>query len=221
MARIQDKETARSLRKAGKSYAEIRSTLNVSKSTLSGWLSDMPLSREHINQLRAHSPKRIEKFRQTMRMKKESRLEIALQKANKDLGILSGRDLYIAGLYLYWGEGTKAAPGRVEISNTDPDVIRAFMDWMGCLDVAVSHMKFRLHLYSDMDTVHETKYWSEILGVSEKCFLRPYIKKSTLAGLTYKRGYGHGTCNARLENMAMWEYITMALKSIRERHSRP
>lgn len=221
MARIHDKEIACSLRKEGKSYAEIRSVLKVSKSTLSGWLSGMPLSREQINQMRAHSPRRIEKFRQTMRLKKETRLDSAFRKADKDIGNLSGRDLFIAGLYLYWGEGTKAAPGRVEMSNTDPDVIKAFMDWMACLGVAASDMRFRLHLYSDMDVVSETTYWSEILGITEKQFQRPYIKQSTLAGLTYKRGYGHGTCNARLENMAMWEYITMALKNIRARHSRP
>lgn len=221
MARNADKERARKLRTQGKSYSEIKQALGIGKGTLSEWLRDMPLSRDQINQLRALNPIRIERYRETMRRKREAKIATAYQKAKRDIGTLSTREQFIAGLYLYWGEGTKAAPGRVELANTDPDMIRAFIDWMRCMGVAPSHLRFRLHLYVDMNVVAETKFWAQTLGVPETSFQRPYIKQSTLAGLTYKRGYAHGTCNARLENMVMWEYITMALKYIREQHIRP
>ena len=42
-----------------------------------------------------------------------------------------------------------------------------------------------------------------------------------ISNLIYKTGYGHGTCNVLFENIALWEYITMALAYLREQHTRP
>lgn len=221
MARIADKEKARSLRAQGKSYSEIKSSLDVSKSTLSGWLSDMPLSRIRINQLRAQSPRRIEKFRETMRLKREAKLHLAYDRAKKDIRKLSTRDAFIAGLYLYWGEGTKAARGTVAIANTDPAVIRAFLSWLTIMHVPKDRVRVKLHLYSDMDPRKETRYWERELGISQSQFRKPYIKATLFKGLTFRNGFGHGTCNVYFENMPMWEYITMALQYIREQHTRP
>lgn len=195
--------------------------MGISKSTLSDWLSDMPLSSEQIRLLRDLNPKRIERFRETMRRKREVRLKEAYERAKKDIGVLSRRDLFIAGLYLYWGEGTKSDRGAIAISNTDPQVLQAFLNWAEILHIPKEKIRTRLHLYSDMDVKRETRYWSEILEIPVEEFRKPYIKNSTLTGLTYKNGYGHGTCNLRFENMPLWEYITMALKYMRELHIRP
>ncbi len=79
----------------------------------------------------------------------------------------------------------------------------------------------RLQLYGDMDVMKEQRYWSTILDIPVASFRKPYIKKSTLSGLTYKSGHGHGTCDVIFENVPMKEYITMALKYLREYHLRP
>mgnify|MGYP001571614715 CR=1 FL=1 len=221
MTRFADREKARALRMHGKSYSEIKKILGIGKGTLSGWLNDMPLSAEQIRLLRDLNPRRIENYRETMRKKRQSRLEVAYLKARKDIGALSRRDLFIAGLYLYWGEGTKADRGAICMTNTDPAVAHAFLGWAKLMSIPEEKLQVRLHLYSDMDAESETRYWSRILGLSRKQFRRPYVKKSALSGLTYKNGYGHGTCNIRFENMTMWEYITMALKRMRELHARP
>ncbi len=221
MARIADKEYARKLRAEGKSYSEIKGILNVSKSTLSGWLSDMPLSSEQINQLRALSPVRIERFRETMRLKRDERLKVAYLKVRRDIGALTKRDLFIAGLYLYWGEGTKAERGHVAIANTDYRTILAFLDWTSVMKVPEEKIKIRLQLYSDMNVAAETEYWSNILSIPITRFRKPHIKHSARSGLNYRVGHGHGTCNARFDDVALWEYITMALKYLGEVHSRP
>lgn len=221
MARLADREKAKSLRKQGKSYSEIKQLTGISKSTLSAWLQDMPLSRERINALRAHNPRRIERFRETMRTKREARLRAVYAQAKRDIGALTKRDLFVAGFYLYWGEGLKASKGTVGISNTDPALIRSFLDWSKVMHIPKSKIKARLHLYKDMNIEEETTYWSKALVIPISCFQKPYVKDSSLSGLTYKNGYGHGTCNLRFENMPMWEYITMALKYIRERNTRP
>lgn len=221
MTRFLDREKARALRAKGKSYSEIKQVLTVSKSSLSVWLNDMPLSREQIRLLRDINPRRIEHFRETMRQKREARLQCVSLKVRKDIGTLSRRDLFIAGLYLYWGEGTKSNRGDASIANTDPAVISVFLDWARMMGIPKSGMRVRLHLYTDMNVKQETLYWSKGLRIPLTQFRKPYIKKSSLSGLTYKTGYGHGTCNLHFGDTTQWEYISMALKYMRELHTRP
>ncbi|MDO8552250.1 MAG: hypothetical protein Q7S01_01825 [bacterium] len=180
----------------------------------------MPLSPEQMRKVRDFNPRRIERFRETMKKKRDARLKIAYERARKEIGTLSRRDLFIAGLYLYWGEGNKSGQANVGISNTDPAVILAFLDWAEVMGMPKEDMYVRMHLYVDMDVKKEMLYWSKILKLPLSQFRKPYIKTSTLSGITYKT-VGHGTCNLRFENMPMWEYITMALQYMREQHTRP
>ena len=66
----------------------------------------------------------------------------------------------------------------------------------------------------------EILYWSKEIGFPLKNFRAPYIKMSNLSDITYKNGYGHGTCNVVFENARVWEYINMALKRMKELHAR-
>lgn len=218
MVRAADREKARTLRAQGKSYTEIKSHLSVSKSTLSGWLRDMPLTDAQIRVLRDINPRRIENFKATMRAKREARLQCAYVRARREIGKLTRRDLFIAGLYLYWAEGTKQAPGRVTVANTDPSVMKAFMDWCELMQIPRGRLRVKLHLYKDMNVKKETRFWSRALGMPTTHFRKPHIKQSRLVDITYRNGFGHGTCNVIFDNVPMWEYITMALKRIRELH---
>ena len=200
MARIKERTAARTLRQQGKSYSEIKEILGISKSTLSGWLRDMPLSEERIRALQALNPKRIERFRETMRKKRELLMLHSFTRAAKDIGRLSRRDIFISGLYLYWGEGTKSAPGRVSIANTDPDVVKAFMDWLLHMKVPRERIRARLHLYKDMKLRDEIMYWSRTLNIPVSQFRKPHIKQTSRSEQTYKGMYGHGTCDLHLHN---------------------
>lgn len=75
MARFKDREKALILRKQGMSYSQIKKILKVSKSTLSLWLRNYPLSKQRIRKLRDWNEQRIEKCRETKRKKKEERLK--------------------------------------------------------------------------------------------------------------------------------------------------
>ena len=156
-----------------------------------------------------------------MKKKRDKRLQEVSDRIKLEIGELSRRELLIGGLYLYWGEGMKAQRGTVGIANTDPAVIKTFIDWLKIAGVPKEKFLIKLHLYTDMNIYQETEYWSEILSLPKKQFRKPYVKTSTLSGLTHKGGYGHGTCNLLFENMAMWEYITMAIRHLRELQFRP
>lgn len=214
MARKGDRQKALTLRKKGMSYSQIKEKLGISKSTLSGWLYSMPLSEKRIRELQANNPIRIEKYRNTMRAKKEIRLKEVYKKVSKDIGNLSTRDLFLAGLFLYWGEGTKAQNSLVALTNTNPAMIKFFINWLKLFGVKNKDLKIKLHLYSDMKIKESLDFWAKELNIPICQFYKPYIKKNTSKSISYKNGFGKGTCSVIFGDRDLWEYTMMAIKYI-------
>ena len=215
MALREKKSEAIRMRKEGASYSQIKERIGVSKSSLSLWLHDMPLSEKRLRELRDWNAVRIERFQNTMRDKRESRWVRVRESAAKDVGALSSRELLIAGLFLYWGEGTKTAIASTSLSNTDPAMIRFFIRWLGALGVSKDCLRVYVHLYSDMDVQQELRYWSKTLNLPLSSFRKPYIKTSSRSGLSYPQKFTHGTCNLIYGNRDVAEYVHMALDHIR------
>lgn len=219
MARFEDHNKALILRKEGMSYSQIKNTLNVSKSTLSCWLRKYPLSKERISELRDTNEQRIERFRETMRQKKDKRLACYYQQQKKLIFPIKKRELFICGLFLYWGEGSKGYT-IVGVSNTDPAMIRFFIKWLTvCFAVPRSRLSAQLQLYSDMDVEKEINFWSDSLDIPRCQFIRPYIKENFRTQISHKGGFGHGTCNLRVCDARMSEMILMAIKSIADEYT--
>jgi len=212
MARIKDKSKAIGLRKKGMSYSQIKTKLGISKSTLSGWLNNMPLSEKRIRELRDFNPMRIERCRNTKMKKRQARLDFVYGKVAKDIRKLSKRELLIAGLFLYWAEGGKTGKYNVTFSNTDPRMIKFFIQWViSCFGVKKNKISFLLHLYKDMEIEKSIDFWVKRLGVKRRQFSKPYIKDSNLSGLTYRTGFGKGTCNVRIYSRDISEYVLQSI----------
>ncbi len=181
-----------------KSYSAIARKLNVPKSTLSYWLSELPLSREEVSALRRAAWTRgeasRERFRDTMRAKKaESNSKVRARMEQRILP-LSSRDMYIAGIVLYIGEGDKRNPYRIALANSDPLVIDFFTRWLITFwSVSRQRIKFGLHLYSNMNIAKERKFWQDALGFGRKSFYKDQVRK-VKSGFSYGEGYRHGTC---------------------------
>lgn len=215
MALLEKKSEAIRMRKEGASYSQIKEKLKVSKSSLSLWLHDMPLPEKRLRELRDWNAVRIERFQDTMRRKRENRRAGVGKRVAKDIRTLSKRELFIAGLFLYWGEGTKTAVANTSLSNTDPAMIRFFVRWLGLLGVPKSHLRVYVHLYTDMDVQKELRYWSKALGLPLSSFRKPYVKTSNRSNLSYTQKFTHGTCNLIYGNRDVSEYVLMALDYIR------
>jgi len=216
MARRKDKEKVLKLRFAGKSYAEIKKITGISKSTLSGWLHKFPLSPEQMKKVRDFNPRRIERFRDTMRRKREQKIGIAYNLVTKDIKFLTKREKFIAGFFLYWGEGGKTGRANVSLSNTDPAMPRFFIEWLSLLGVPKEKIRVRLQLYSDMDVKKEVQFWVKKLSIPKKQFRKPHIKKSEKKGIGHRGGHGHGTCNIIYGSQPTSDYILMGLQYLRE-----
>src|SRR3989344_1149266 len=99
MISISNREKAMGLRKQGMSYSQIKQRLGVSKSTLSYWLRDYPLSDKRIRELRDWNEKRIERYRETRRRQREKLLSDIYKEVKKDVLPLSKHDLLVTGLF--------------------------------------------------------------------------------------------------------------------------
>ena len=120
------------LRKEGKSYSQIKEELQVSKGSLSLWLRKYPLSGEQMQRL-TNRPMRelqIERYRLTRQTNREKRLREIYDCESARILPLNERELLIAGLMLYWGEGGKTANGTVTLTNTNPKMIKLFLYWL-------------------------------------------------------------------------------------------
>lgn len=214
MARLKDREKALRLRKEGKSYSQIKKMLSVSKGALSNWLGDYPLPLDRIRELRDWNEQRIERFRQTTRRKREDRLRKIYNEEKVRLLPLTKKELLIAGLCLYWGEGTKHTMNSLILVNTNPIMIRFFIRWLKSLGVPKSKLSIGLHLYKDMDPAKETAYWSKILGIPVSQFSPPYIKDNLSKRINHKGGFGRGTYTVGIGSVSLKERTLMGIEAI-------
>jgi len=151
------REEAIRLRKQERlSYSEIKKRLDVAKSTLSYWLRDYPLSEEEIRKRQKEGWKKAqasrERYRNTMREKKEKKKQKIYERYKEKFAELSKREFLIAGLMLYLGEGTKKKRATVSTINTDPSILNFFIAWMEkFLDADKNEIKVHLHLYENMN----------------------------------------------------------------------
>ena len=214
MAKPKLRQKALELRKEGKSYSQIKKELGVSKSTLSYWLRDYPLSTEQIRLLRDVSEVRIEKFRETMRKKKEARLSKFYIEEKRRLLPFNKRELLLVGLFLYWGEGVKGLKTTLGLNNTDPRVVKFYCYWLTkALDIPKEKIKANLHLYDDMEIEKEINFWSKELGILRSQFNKPYIKNSKREGVVHK-GIGHGTCGLYVNDVRLKERIILGITAL-------
>lgn len=65
-----------------------------------------------------------------------------------------------------------------------------------------------------MDVEKETNYWTKTLKISKNQFKKAYIKDSKFSSLSYKRGFGHGTCNVLVYDAMLGKKMMMSLKVV-------
>lgn len=218
MARTKDRAKAVMLRLKGYSYSQIKAELGISKSTLSNWLQNMPLSPSRIRALRDNNQVRIEKSKLTKLATKENRRHIVYEKVARDIETSQDKN-FVAGFYLYWGEGTKSAEYTVAITNTDPAIVVCFIEWLKLLSVDMTKLSCKLHLYSDQDEELLKKFWSKKTGIPKTKYYKSHIKESRQDAMTYKGMFGFGTCTVFYHNRDIHEYVLAGVEYLRNKYT--
>jgi len=190
------------LRKQGYSYNLIIQELGVSKSTLSGWLKDVTFAAYHPS-----VRERIERSRQAaakaQKEKSQRTREFIESQATKeildflDTGF-NHREMFVAGLMLYWGEGAKVGYS-ISMTNSDPAILQIFI--AGCLrflDVEWKDIRGEVHLYPDNDIETAEAYWSNVTEIPRVQFYKTQVD-TRLNKVSDKKGkLPYGTCHVKI-----------------------
>jgi len=204
-----DKIRAYELRRQDKSYSEISKALGIPKGTLGGWFKDEEWSKTIRDSLGAkHSLASPAKLAAIIKSNKERWSK--KRQEYRDLGEsefkqLQNDPMFLTGVMLYWGEGTKDAKGsQVKLANSDPMMIRIFYAFLkDTIKVPKDKINIWLLLYPDLADDMQKSFWSRATGVPSSQF-----KKSVyIVGRHPTKRLSYGVCNIYVQSRDIEEKI--------------
>lgn len=205
-------------------YGEIAKQVKVSKSTLSRWLEDMPLSDERVLELRrvawGRGEAKRERFRQTMRAKRDKRESEIYLKQKKKLSHISEQALFIAGLMLYSAEGDKKSRSDIAFTNTDPELVLFFARWIvRFLGFPKEKLRIQLHLYENMNIKSEELFWVRQLGLSKKQLWKSQVSALRPRSFSYRDTSRHGTCKLYVGSVPKKAEVKLSIRAFFDTYS--
>ncbi|MFD5451156.1 hypothetical protein ACWDTR_02815 [Streptomyces sp. NPDC003470] len=173
------RDRARELRLQGWTYDRIQVELGCAKSSISLWVRDLPKPerRTPSEQARLAARKRWE---HELAIRDQERQQTKTE-AEQQIGEMSNRDLFMAGVALYWAEGAKDKPyarrEHVIFVNSDPGVIQLYLAWLSLLGVERERLQYRVMIHMTADVEGAKHYWAHLVGVDISKFQKTTIKK--------------------------------------------
>ena len=169
---------ARKLRTDGKSIRKIAQKLSISVGTAHNWTSDIKLTKEQINTLNSPNYSGRRAYFKSLKQKTILKIESLEKIGIKEVGKLSNRDLFIAGVALYWAEGFKK-DSQAGLASLDPKMIQFFIKWLNvCFGYKDIDLMFRITAnISHKDRIKTIeRYWSELLNIPLNQFQKAFFQ---------------------------------------------
>lgn len=217
MAKSKERIEARKLRREGQSIRTISKKVNVSKGTVSLWCEDIMLTIEQKNKLIEDEKKGKAVGRakawESIRNERLNRLAKYVEKGRNFVGQLSERDIFIAGIALYWAEGNKKNR-RLVFSNSDPIMIKLQIKWLiECLGVSRNdiYCKVGINQIHRDRVARVEQYWSEITGIPLNEFRKVSLKKVDSVKVYENTEEHFGTLNLIVKKSTNLNYLILGL----------
>ncbi|NUV55650.1 hypothetical protein G6W51_22630 [Streptomyces coelicolor] len=187
---------ARELRLQGWTYDQIEVELGCSRSSVSLWVRDLPKPEPR------YTP---EEQRQLMndglarrRAADEEGRRRTRDASHRETRELTDRELFAAGVALYWAEGAKSKPydrrERAVFVNSDPGVIQTYLAWLDLLGIDRKRLGFRVLIHESADTDAAHAFWAEIVDIDPSAFARPTLKKHNPKTVRKNTGESYRGC---------------------------
>lgn len=222
LPKLAEREKAIELRGRGYTYSEILKEVPVAKSTLSLWLRSEKLSKRQVQRI---TEKRRAAQLRGAAARKYQRLtsaNIISADAQKRVGKLNKRELWLIGAALYWAEGSKQLPHMVStgvlFGNSDPRMLRVFLAWLRHMHIPDSMIYFELYVHETRRTHAESfrKWWAKQLSISTNRINSVYYKKGNVK--TKRKNIGdlyHGLLRIKVRSStALNRHITGVVEGV-------
>jgi len=203
--RLELKKRARLLRKSGKSYNKIVSVLHLSKSTISDWCKDIPLTQSQIRQLLSDKKSGAHKGsliaaanKKKIRLEQTTRL---FAEGMREVGILSKRDRFISGVAFYSSEGTKTDNGCA-FANSDPKMIAFMISWFKEFgNVSIDKFHAAIWIHENKNESKAKRFWSKTTRIPQKNFYKSYITENKIKSKKIRKNiHEFGVCTIYVSN---------------------
>ena len=160
---------------------------------MSTWLKEIEYVPNKIVKERIKKgPAKSGMLRHNIRVRETREIKEAAQ---VELGKISKRDLWMLGLGLYLGEGTKLYE-TIRIINSDPAIAKLAIRWFRDIcKLDVSNITVAIHLYPDNAVEESLNYWSKELDIPLKQFRKTQIDKRIDKSEKKKRKLPYGTAH--------------------------
>jgi hypothetical protein len=178
------------------SIREIATTLAVSKSSVSLWVRDIPLTPEQEAVLRANDPVRNGRLIGTQVYKERCRRRrLEAQQHGRTLA-RANDPVHRGGCMLYWAEGSKTR-NCVQLVNADADLLHTFLDFLrACYAVPNSAVTFSVNCFlgNGLSLRQIEQWWLARLSLPSACLRKAVVNRPSSASRG-KRGnvLPHGT----------------------------
>jgi hypothetical protein len=124
--------------------------------------------------------------------------------------------LYGLGLGLFWGEGNKANKHAVRLGNSDPELIKKFIEFLCIIyQIDQSKLRFGLQIFSDTSPKQALTFWCKHLNLSEDKFYKVIVTKSGKIG-NYRKKNVHGVLTVYFSNIKLRDIIVSAIKDCKK-----
>lgn len=178
--KAKERKLARKFRRSGWSVRTIAKQTKCSKSSISKWVRDIPLTAEQIAKLKSNQDKARAKAAQhpnSPKLKWERIRNSIIEQSFQEIPrSFSNLDLKILGTALYWAEGYTASRNTVIFANTDPLMIKLMMLFFRKVCKVPEH-KFRgkISIHPHLNIKKAEQYWSKISGIPRRLFNKPLL----------------------------------------------
>ncbi|MFB7714878.1 hypothetical protein [Streptomyces sp. NPDC056105] len=173
------RDRARELRLQGWTYDRIQVELGCAKSSISLWVRDLPKPERRRTPEEASAIAR-RGWEATLQRREVGRQQTRRTGAD-EVGTLSDRELFLAGVGLYWAEGSKKKPHRpqerVTFINSDRDMIEVYLAWLHLLGVTPERPRFHVHIHETADVAAAENFWLTLVGADPSQFGKTTLKK--------------------------------------------
>ena len=215
----EEKQRALALRSQGWSYNQILAEVGVSKSTLSLWLREVPLTDEQIAALKCRFSAGREKFAIGMRRHRDARWAEFHREAAEEYKSLSQDPTFMFGLALYIGEGSKTKENALCIANCDPRVIQKGLEFFLRIGVPYESLRCGINLHPGLCQETAKQYWQEVTGLPQTQFYR--ISEAVSRASSGRKGniQVYGTCQITAshtkirQKLSCWMTLALTARS--------
>lgn len=201
-------------------YSPIAKEINCSKSSISIWVRDIPLTKKQISQLKLSQDRaraRAASHPNSSKNRWEIIRQTSINKAKEEIPPRSSLDiLKITGAALYWAEGYTASRNLFVFANVDPYMIKLILRFLRDIcGIKNNKLRGRVNIHPDLDSNKAHRYWAKITGISLRQFHKPLFAISK-ASKQKRKTLPYGTFRVIISDVILCSKIKGWIEGIKQ-----